>query len=241
MGVDWAGPVAAVTRRNVLRLFSAGVMANVLSGCRHDWPPAAACELPYPIVDVHCHFFNAADVPVEGLVRYVALREKLPEAKLSADPLQSKRLENALVVFLVTALGDVAPKAKAEDAILKKRVPRPSDAEFERQKDEQLRIAVKQLVALAGEQRASLTARSGAETPDYQGLLEQIGGTPACRRACSGAPAAWRRRMSMPWRRPPRPTNRSATTFPSCASCRTTAKTWRKPMPGSSRRNAGFP
>ncbi|CAN7664330.1 amidohydrolase family protein [Ensifer adhaerens] len=178
MGVDWAGPVAAVTRRNVLRLFSAGVMANVLSGCRHDWPPAAACELPYPIVDVHCHFFNAADVPVEGLVRYVALREKLPEAKLSADPLQSKRLENALVVFLVTALGDVAPKAKAEDAILKKRVPRPSDAEFERQKDEQLRIAVKQLVALAGEQRASLTARSGAETPDYQGLLEQIGGTP---------------------------------------------------------------
>ncbi|HEV7310101.1 amidohydrolase family protein [Ensifer sp.] len=178
MGVGWAGPVAAVTRRDVLRLVSAGVAANVLSGCRTDWPPAAACQLPHPVIDVHCHFFNAADVPVEGLVRYVALREKRLDARLSTDAVEAKGLENALVVFLVTALGDVAPRARDETAILRREVPRPSAKERERLKDEQLREAIKLLVERAGEQQSTFAARSrGGETPDHAGLLRQLGGT----------------------------------------------------------------
>ncbi len=177
MEVDWAGPVAAVTRRDVLRLVSAGVLANVLSGCRH-LPLPGACSLSHPIIDVHCHFFNAADVPVDGLVRYVALREKMPEKRLSANAEEAKGLENALVVFLVTALGDVAPKAKHELAVLKKGARRLSDAELARRKDEQLRVAVRDLIARAGEQRSTFSRRSLGESPDYDGLLRQLGGTP---------------------------------------------------------------
>ncbi|HEV7319788.1 MAG TPA: amidohydrolase family protein [Ensifer sp.] len=178
MGVDWAGPVAAVTRRDVLRLVSAGVAANMLSGCRGNWPPAAACTLPHPVIDVHCHFFNAADVPVEGLVRYVALREKRLDARLSSDPIEAKGLENALVVFLITALGDVAPKARDEIRILRKQVRRPSDQELDRRKEEQLRTAIKQLVERAREQRSTLAARRGGDAPDHDGLLRHLTGKP---------------------------------------------------------------
>ena len=177
MGVDWAGPVAAVARRDFLRLVSAGVFANVLSGCRH-LPSPGACSLSHPIIDVHCHFFNAADVPVEGLVRYVALREKMPEKRLSSNAQEAKGLENALVVFLVTALGDVAPKAKHELAVLRKRERRISDTELARRKDAQLRVAIKDLVARANEQRSTFSRRSFGESPDYDGLLRQLGGTP---------------------------------------------------------------
>ena len=177
MGVDWAGPVAAVARRDSLRLVSAGVFANVLSGCRH-LPSPGACNLSHPIIDVHCHFFNAADVPVDGLVRYVALREKMPEKRLSSNAQEAKGLENALVVFLVTALGDVAPKAKHELAVLKKRERRLSDTELARRRDEQLRVAIKDLVARANEQRSTFSRRNFGESPDYDGLLRQLGGTP---------------------------------------------------------------
>ncbi len=173
---DWAGPISAATRRDVLRLVSAGVIANVLSGCRPILPPAGACNLSHPVVDVHCHFFNAADVPVEGLVRYVALREPKPDFRRAADAAEARGISNALIVFLVTALGDVAPKAKDEFAILKRRARRPSEAELERRKDEQLRTAVRQLVGLAAGQRVSGMARSSAETPDYAGLLSELGG-----------------------------------------------------------------
>ncbi|NRQ17875.1 amidohydrolase family protein [Ensifer sesbaniae] len=187
MGVDWAGPVAAVTRRDFLRLVSAGVLANVLSGCRH-LPSPGACSLSHPIIDVHCHFFNAADVPVDGLVRYVALREKIPEKRLSSNAQEAKGLENALVVFLVTALGDVAPKARHELAVLRKRERRLSDTELARRKDEQLRVAIRDLVARANEQRSTFSRRSFGESPDYDGLLRQLGGT-------SNVPQTFQRRL----------------------------------------------
>jgi len=108
----------------------------------------------------------------------VALREKMPEKRLSANAEEAKGLENALVVFLVTALGDVAPKAKHELAVLKKGARRLSDAELARRKDEQLRVAVRDLIARAGEQRSTFSRRSLGESPDYDGLLRQLGGTP---------------------------------------------------------------
>ncbi|KSV68340.1 amidohydrolase family protein [Ensifer sp. ENS08] len=169
MGDDWAGPVAAVTRRNVLRLFSAGVMANVLSGCRHDWPPPGKCELPYPIIDVHCHFFNAADVPVAGVVRYLALREGAPDKKTS-------KLIRGLAVVLVVALADVAPEAKDELAVLRKRARRFSEAELARRRDEQLYKAMEVLIELAnGERSASeFLQPSTADRSDFELLLSEL-------------------------------------------------------------------
>ncbi len=109
MGVDWAGPVAAVTRRDFLRLVSAGVLANVLSGCRH-LPSPGACSLSHPIIDVHCHFFNAADVPVDGLVRYVALREKMPEKRLSSNAQEAKGWKMPWWSFSLPPLATSRPK-----------------------------------------------------------------------------------------------------------------------------------
>ncbi|WP_327496639.1 amidohydrolase family protein [Ensifer sp.] len=169
MGVDWAGPVAAVTRRDVLRLVSAGVAANVLSGCRHDWPPPGECDLDYPVIDVHCHFFNAADVPVEGLVRYLALREGTP-GKIPTP------VVNALAVVLVVALADVAPEAKDELAVLQKRARPLSEAELQRRKDKQLYRAVEALIALAKKERSTSEFVQGffGEEPAYDALLDQL-------------------------------------------------------------------
>lgn len=169
MGGNWAGPVAAVTRRNVLRLVSAGVVANVLSGCRHI-PQPGACNLPHPIIDVHCHFFNAADIPVQGFVRHVALRD-------GKDTRLSKRVANGVVVLLAMALGDVAPKAKHELAVLQKRERRLSGAELQKRKDEQLRAAIRQLIALANGERSTNEFMVGGldEEPDYDGLLRELG------------------------------------------------------------------
>ncbi|HEV7310102.1 amidohydrolase family protein [Ensifer sp.] len=169
MGVDLTGPVAAVTRRDALRFVTAGLMANVLSGCRHDWPPAAACDLPYPIIDVHCHFFNAADVPVDGLVRYLALREGAPDKKTS-------KLVIGLAVVLVVALAEVAPEAKDELAVLLKRARPLSDAELALRRDEQLHKAMRALIALAnGERTASeFVPRSRADQSDFEVLLGEL-------------------------------------------------------------------
>lgn len=36
-----------------------------------------------PVVDVHCHLFNAADIPVRGFVRHVVLKDRLLSAQLA--------------------------------------------------------------------------------------------------------------------------------------------------------------
>lgn len=63
------------------RGFIAGSTAAIVSGCVSC--PDVLLEEPQPgvltIGDAHCHFFNASDLPVEGFLRDVALRERAPE------------------------------------------------------------------------------------------------------------------------------------------------------------------
>jgi predicted TIM-barrel fold metal-dependent hydrolase len=176
MDSDWTGMTAAIARRDVLRLGAWGTMLGILSGCDLTLPKPGACQLSHPIIDVHCHVFNAADVPVEGLVRYVALREAKPKFTLARSDEEYKRRLDAFVVFMVVALGDLAPAAKSELAILERRATRPSGETIKRRQNEQLQKAFETLAELSRGDRSAneFSLRTVTGAPDYQGLLEEF-------------------------------------------------------------------
>lgn len=58
-------------RRSILKLLAAGAAAPSLSMCSSIPPPGDGAN-GRKVVDVHCHTFNASDLPVEGFLRRVA-------------------------------------------------------------------------------------------------------------------------------------------------------------------------
>jgi hypothetical protein len=71
------------TRRHLLTVPLAVGLA-VESGCSSPQPPASSPTAARTI-DVHCHLFNARDIPVEPFIREVVLRE-YPLADVIAEP-----------------------------------------------------------------------------------------------------------------------------------------------------------
>lgn len=175
MTIDWTGVAENATRRDVLRLGAWSTMLGILAGC-DTLPKPGACQLSHPIIDVHCHFFNAADVPIEGFVRYVAMREATPEFSVAKDSKEYQLRFDAFVVFMVVALSEVAPKPKDELAILRKQVAPPSPADIKKRQDEQLKKALQMLVDRSprGGSANEFAARADAGGPDYAGLLDEF-------------------------------------------------------------------
>src|ERR1051326_8613584 len=98
----------ALDRREVVALAVAA--AGALSGCI---PPQSRPE-PLPVtldrfVDIHCHIFNAADVPAAGFVVHVAAREyEFEDYKY-------------LIAFFVALLAGGAPAPQSESEKLRQR------------------------------------------------------------------------------------------------------------------------
>ncbi|NGO52957.1 amidohydrolase family protein [Allomesorhizobium camelthorni] len=132
--------------------------------------------MDFPVVDVHCHFFNAADVPVEGFVRYVMLGEQEPEFVSARNGPAYLKLLNAFIVFLVVLLSGAAPSAKEEILILNRATDRPTRAEIERRKRRQLQEAVLKLDQLVrgGRSTQEFTTLRFAVPPNYEGLLAEF-------------------------------------------------------------------
>ncbi len=98
-----------LNRRFILRL--AGLLAaNGLAGCieTDTVPPPPAISATATGIDVHCHVFNARDLPIPGFVVHVALEN---------DPLANVQL-GPLITFIALLLDQSATGADQELAAL---------------------------------------------------------------------------------------------------------------------------
>lgn len=106
----------AIPRRSMLRLsalFAANALADAVilspAGCvRPDHPTTPVIGTAATGIDVHCHVFNARDLPIPGFVLHVALEN---------DPAANVQL-GALVTFISLLLDHSAESADQEVASL---------------------------------------------------------------------------------------------------------------------------
>ncbi|CAI2933870.1 Putative metal-dependent hydrolase of the TIM-barrel fold protein [Aminobacter niigataensis] len=165
-----------VNRRGMLWLLGAAAALSVTPGCARWRPEPGRCALTSadPVIDVHCHFFNASDVPVRGFVEYVALGELRDEFLPRAD-VQTKGLFNGLIAFLVDILSRGAKDAPTEAARLRSGTPLEPASVVQQRKTQILADAIQEMDRRA---RGIETFGRGVEgldvEPDYPALMEQL-------------------------------------------------------------------
>jgi predicted TIM-barrel fold metal-dependent hydrolase len=171
------------TRRDFLRFLSAGSLVSLLSGCQRYRPSPGVCTVSHPVIDVHCHFFNASDVPVEGFVRYVVLGEDEPQIIFRRHGFAAQRFSDAFIVFLVVLLSQAAPLAHTEAIRLAQRTALPSRGDTTARKREALANALLELDLLARDVRKTteFTTERFSAHPNYDGLLEEFRATAGIR------------------------------------------------------------
>ena len=86
-------------RRSLLRTLAGGSLGLSAGACHTPLPPQ------YPAIDVHCHVFNATDVPIKGFCKEIAL---------SVPPDTFDGGANALAAFLEAILRFCTVDAKTE-------------------------------------------------------------------------------------------------------------------------------
>ena len=111
-------------------------------------------------IDMHCHLFNADDLPVRGFVEHAFLHAE--EGGLFAPP-------KALLALVIDVIGNAAPSATREFERLRGGLgltvedPTERDAIFE----DRLAASIERLAAIAAGQEAALTAPDADKpTPD---------------------------------------------------------------------------
>lgn len=161
------------TRRQFLELVGIVAATSALVGCSRWRPDAAQCSNNGPVIDVHCHFFNASDVPVRGFVEYVALGELREEFFPQTAGVQAKGLFNGLIAFLVEILSRDAVSAADESARLKARRPLASAAERQQRKTDALADAI---LEMDRRSKGPVIMRRGDDgvAANYDGLLELL-------------------------------------------------------------------
>lgn len=184
-------PVENFTRRDLLRFFAAAPALGLPGGCGSRPLPPGAC-VEHPVIDVHCHIFNASDIPVEGFVRYVVLGEDEPQIALPRGGIVTQGILDALIAFLVALLSQDAPLAAKEKERLRQRAPLPPPEETEERKLDALTAALIQFDRLARGARGSsdFIPQGFRARPDHLALMAEFETIAAARLAPrpAGAP-----------------------------------------------------
>lgn len=165
-----------ISRRNLLYMLGAGVAAATLPGCVGRPAPGLCSPIPGGrVIDVHCHFFNASDVPVSGFVRYVVMGEIREEVFPKVKGARARRLFNALIALLVEILSKQATSAASEAARIRARQPIETTTEIQQRKTDSLTDSLLEMDrrARGGDVRA-LAGEVFDEPPDYMALLDQL-------------------------------------------------------------------
>lgn len=103
-------------RRFVAQLAAAACGSRLLSGCTPAQLQSSSRAPPF-LIDVHCHVFNAADLPVRGFIQQVALGDE--QHQVALGPADRAALP-WLAAVLVEMLGSGAKTADAELAELQR-------------------------------------------------------------------------------------------------------------------------
>ena len=131
-----------------------------LAACGRTYPPRPSSRAGMPVVDVHCHLFNASDLPVRGFAQRVVLGDPEDQVVLGPDPSTSRAALPHLAGLLVELLSGPAPTARAELAAIDRdgsRVLRAGPPGPESQTDvERVRQALQSVLDPSPEERAAL-------------------------------------------------------------------------------------
>jgi predicted TIM-barrel fold metal-dependent hydrolase len=124
------------------------------------------------VVDVHCHLFNASDLPVRGFAQRVVLGDPEDQVVLGPDPSTSRAALPHLAGLLVELLSGPAPTARTELAAIdgdSRRVLRAGPPGPDSRIDiERVRQALQSVLAPSPEQRAALRPVDG-QVPSEEG------------------------------------------------------------------------
>ncbi len=150
------------SRRELLGSLASLAGLPALSACASiDIPQVPIRE---SLIDVHCHVFNASDLPVTRFIRYVFLHDSLEQSEPRFKAVEDADFVDGLLQLLKAIAVGQAPMAQDEIAVL--------DG-----------IAV--VEAAAADDRGA-GEHAIARTADY--LRDEDGAQPSFRRAASAAP-----------------------------------------------------
>ena len=201
--------VATTDRRTVLRAAgTAPWLLGAIAGCTTaaSPPPRDPARADAAIVDVHCHLFNASDLPVRGFVQRVVLGDPEDQVVLGPDARSSRAALPYLAALLVELLSGPTPTAEAElaaiDGVSGRTLPgRARPGPRPRPTSSALRRALEVVLEPAPERRAELRAVDG-QPPSEQGRIALVRAiaaeTGAARR--HGCPAAGASFPTRRWR-----------------------------------------
>lgn len=108
------------SRRDMAHLLSAAIALPLLEGCFPDFTslPSPPAPLRIPIIDAHCHIFNASDLPAARFIRYAIIKD-LPKAEISTLAIQDPDLVDELLALIIWIIGQSrAPSADEEIGVL---------------------------------------------------------------------------------------------------------------------------
>lgn len=164
-------------RRTLLRWLAGTAILPVLPGCTtRPLSPGACTSLGVnKVIDVHCHFFNASDVSVDGFVRYVVLEEERELVDPGPAVAKVGKVVGALLVLLLKILTARTILAADEAENLKLNRQRESDKELDARQTDVVSDALLVIDKLYREgERTKVATAGGMVEPDYGDLLSQI-------------------------------------------------------------------
>jgi predicted TIM-barrel fold metal-dependent hydrolase len=137
-------PYRLFTRREALGAVLASSVA-ALPGCKGGRKPDREEDTVWsvPVVDVHCHVFNASDLSAKQFVRRVITRDHEPQVVLES-------LGGAIAELVVAIIKQPAPSAQSEALSIVRGEPIESDALDQRTDIDILKAALSESAAVSG-------------------------------------------------------------------------------------------
>lgn len=156
-------------RRDFLKRTSVSAVALV-SGCKPESPTTAGGGRP--LIDAHCHVFNASDLPTERFLRQVVL-EKYPEqSRIQIQGIRDPDVTDEFIRLLTRLLGaDKAPSADDEIAFLTRgQNARSSALSVERARASAIEDTAQHLLNLDRERRRIVTMQAPGDLSERKPL-----------------------------------------------------------------------
>ncbi|RWO20281.1 amidohydrolase family protein [Mesorhizobium sp.] len=168
-------------RRTLLRWLAGTGILPILPGCTTRPPSPGACTSlgVNKVIDVHCHFFNASDVSVEGFVRYVVLEEERQLVDPGPAVAKVGKVVGALLILLLKILTAKTILAADEAENIKRNRQRETDKELDERQTDAVSDA---LLVIDKREYVRVFANNGCVkmvTPSFLDMHRWLGAPPA--------------------------------------------------------------